>query len=68
LPSYVHCKQKAGCETSLQLKFGKMQRLNDKIGVDSDSKLDDRQLKKKVRRKEESEVFIIEKAKKSVVV
>ena len=45
-----------------------MQRLNDKIGVDSDFKIDDRQLKKKVRRKEESEVFIIEKAKKSVVV
>ena len=45
-----------------------MQRLIDKIGVDSDSKLDDEQLKKKVRRKEQSEVFIIEKAKNSVVV
>ena len=42
-PSYVHRKQKAGNETSLQLKFGKMQKLNDKIGVDGDCKLDDEQ-------------------------
>ena len=44
---------KARSESSLQLKFGKKQRLNDKIGIDSDCELDDGQLKKKVRRKEE---------------
>jgi len=59
LPSYVHFKPKAGCETSLQLKVGKRQRLNDKIGVGGDCELDDQQLKKKLRRKEESEPFIV---------
>ena len=42
-PSYVHHKRKAGNETSLQLKFGKMQKLNAKIGVDGDCELDDEQ-------------------------
>ena len=42
-PSYVHHKRKAGNETSFQLKFGKMQKLNDKIGVDGDCELDDEQ-------------------------
>ena len=70
-PSYAHRKRKTGSETSLQLKFGKMQKLNDKIGVDSDCELDDGQRKKKVRRKEErknskeSVSFMVEKEKKS---
>ena len=70
-PSYVHRKQKAGSETSLQLKSGKKQRLNEKIGVDSDCELDDGQLKNKVRRKKErknskeSVKFIVGKENKS---
>ena len=53
------------------MKFGKRQRLNDKIGVDSDCELHDGQLKKKGRRKEErnnsKEImnFIAEKENKS---
>ena len=53
------------------LKFRKTQRLNDKVGVNSDCDLDDGQLKKKVRRKEErknskeSEKVLVEKENKS---